>query len=347
MNDFLDIYTRLKMKTGSDITLSYYSRYGYKETKEFKLIDVSGFSYILVENDAGMISIPFFGKDTMIESITIQNFNKPIYFNPYVNKDIFEGPYIKQEYIENIQKYLFGKTDLSLEDRENFIQKYKSKSSKFEYDELFFSEKQKREFNNFFELLIRDLTNYCKKNGLDSNVNLIGKGTTSIVYSIGDKIVKIGKPRRKSSIPYCEYLLQPIINRDFEFDGYPIHVEVTQKVLVCEDIKNSWSDEKFVAIREELSKKLSAIGLKSTDLHPANIGILISDNKIHFDSINFDIGNDVSTSIQNNNNLKVRSAGEYVIIDLDSLEIEDITKYSDYLRSLGLVFENNDISKTR
>jgi len=347
MNDFLDIYTRLKMETDSDITLTYYSSYGHKETKKFKLIDVVGFSYVLVENEEGKVSIPFFGMDAMIESITIKDSNKPIYFNPYVNKDIFEGFYVKKGYTENIKQGLLGKTYLNLEDRENFIQKYKAKESTFEYDELFFSEKQKREFTDFFELLIRDLTNYCKNNGLDSNLKLIGKGTTSIVYSIGDKIVKIGKPRRKSSIPYCEYLLQPIINRDFEFDGYPIHIEVTQKVLVCENMKDSWSDEKFVVIRDELAEKLHAIGLKSTDLHPANIGVLTSENRIHFDSINFDIGNEVSTSIQNNNNLRIKSAGEFVIIDLDCLEIEDIAKYSDYLRNIGFSFENNDTTKKR
>lgn len=347
MNDFLDIYTRLKMETGADITLTYYFSYGHKETKKFKLIDVAGFSCVLVEDEGVKINIPFFGIDAMIESITIKNSSKPIYFNPYVNKDIFEGFYIKKEYREKIRESLLGKINLNLEDRENFIQKYNAKASTFEYDELFFSEKQKQEFNDFFELLIKDLANYCKNNGLDSNLKLIATGTTSIIYSIGDKIIKIGKPRRKSSIPYCEYLLQPIINRNFEFDGYPIHVEVTQKVLVCEDIKDSWSDEKFVAIRDELAEKLRTIGLKSTDLHPANVGVLTSENRIYFDSINFDIGNEVSTSIQNNNNLRIKGSGEFVIIDLDCLEIEDMAKYSEYLKSIGFSFESNDTIKKR
>ncbi len=347
MNDFLNIYTRLKMKTDSDIILTYYSSYGYRETKKFKLIDVVGFKNVLVKNEEGLVSIPFFGLDAMIESITFENSNKPIYFNPYVNKDIFDGFYIKDGYAENIKQNLLGKKDLNLEDRENFIQKYMTKRSTFEYDELFFSEKQKREFTDFFEMLIKDLTNYCKNNGLDSNLKLIAKGTTSIVYSIGDKIIKIGKPRRRSSIPYCEYLLQPIINRDFEFDGYPIHIEITQKVLVCENMKDSLPDKKIHAIIKQLSDSLHAIGLKSTDLHPGNIGLLTTDNKIHFDSTNFEIGNEVSTSIQNNNNLGIKKAGEFVIIDLDCLKIEDNTKYSNYLRSIGFSFENNDTKKTK
>lgn len=347
MNDFLDIYTRLKMKTDSNIILTYYSSYGYRETKRFKLVDVVGFKNVLVKNEEGLVSIPFFGLDAMIESITFENSNKPIYFNPYVNKEIFEGFYIRDGYAENIKQNLLGKKDLNLEDRENFIQKYMTKRSTFEYDELFFSEKQKREFTDFFEMLIKDLTNYCKNNGLDSNLKLIAKGTTSIVYSIGDKIIKIGKPRRRSSIPYCEYLLQPIINRDFEFDGYPIHIEITQKVLVCENMKDSLPDKKIHAIIKQLSDSLHAIGLKSTDLHPGNIGLLTTDNKIHFDSTNFEIGNEVSTSIQNNNNLGIKKAGEFVIIDLDCLKIEDNTKYSNYLRSIGFSFENNDTKKTK
>ena len=71
MDDFLDIYTRLKMETDSDIILTYYSSYGYGLTKKFKLIDVVGFSYVLVENEEGKVSIPFFGMDSMIKSITI------------------------------------------------------------------------------------------------------------------------------------------------------------------------------------------------------------------------------------------------------------------------------------
>ncbi len=44
-------------------------------------------------------------------------------------------------------------------------------------------------------------------------------------------------------------------------------------------------------------------------------------------------------SIQNNNSLRIKGAGEAVIIDLDCLEIEDITKYSDYLRKLVFFLE--------
>ncbi|HJJ08121.1 MAG TPA: hypothetical protein OIM65_02240 [Bacilli bacterium] len=338
MSDLIEVYTRLKMKTNCLITLTFFSSYGYETTKKYKLIDIVGFSYILVENEEEMLSIPFFGKDTMIKDITIDNSKESIYFNKYVNENIFNGFYVKDGYVENIKQNMLGNLDFKLEDRNKFIQRYKDKTSTFEYEDLFFSLKQKQEFNEFFKLLIKDLTNYCKNNGLSSELNYIGKGTTSIVYGIGDKIIKIGKPRRQTTIPYCEYLLQPIINRDFEFDGYPIHVEVTQKVIMCDEVNSE--------IVKKISEYLHNIGLKATDLHPNNLGFLTKDNKVHYKDISFDVGNSIATSIDNNNNLKVRKAGEIVIIDLDCLEIEDVDKYTKYLESLGFSLENNSISKS-
>ena len=338
MSDLIEVYTRLKMKTNCLITLTFFSSYGYETTKKYKLIDIVGFSYILVENEEETLSIPFFGKDTMIKDITIDNSKESIYFNKYVNENIFNGFYVKDGYVENIKQNMLGNLDFKLEDRNKFIQRYKDKTSTFEYEDLFFSLKQKQEFNEFFKLLIKDLTNYCKNNGLSSELNYIGKGTTSIVYGIGDKIIKIGKPRRQTTIPYCEYLLQPIINRDFEFDGYPIPVEVTQKVIMCDEVNSE--------IVKKISEYLHNIGLKATDLHSNNLGFLTKDNKVHYEDISFDVGNSIATSIDNNNNLKVRKAGEVVIIDLDCLEIEDVDKYTKYLENLGFSLENNSISKS-
>ena len=80
---------------------------------------------------------------------------------------------------------------------------------------------------------------------------------------------------------------------------------------------------------------LKSIGLKYYDFHTGNIGILLNDNKIHYDGVEIDVGNDNITSILNNNNLKILKKGNFVIIDLDSLVIKNIKKYSNYLRSIG------------
>ena len=115
---------------------------------------------------------------------------------------------------------------------------------------------------------------------------------------------------------------------------------------MCDEINDKTVKEKLDKKREEISEYLHSIGLKSTDLHLGNLGFLTKDNKVHYEDINFDVGNSIATSIDNNNNLKVKKAGEIVIIDLDCLEIEDVNKYTKYLESLGFSLENNSISKS-
>ena len=38
-----------------------------------------------------------------------------------------------------------------------------------------------------------------------------------MIWEIGNKILKIGLPRRMKKIPYHHIILQPIINNDFKF----------------------------------------------------------------------------------------------------------------------------------
>lgn len=338
--NFIDIFTRLKMKINKDVIVSFYRSYGQREIKKFNLIDVNGFSNIVVENDEGQVSIPFFGMDAIIETISISEIEKPIYSNPYVNENSFSGFYTKFGVPEQMSKQVFGNSDIDclIMDRAHFICEYNKKDFAFEYDDLFFSEKQREEFNYFFSHLITELEEYAKKQGLDSSLSIINKGTTSIVYKIGDKIVKIGKPRRQPMLPYCEYLLQPIINRVFEFDGYPIHIEVTEEVMVCKNdaVNLNIDDETFQSIAIELRKQLMEIGLKADDMHSGNVGILLKDNKIHYGDERPEIGDDFSTSIVNNNNLRIKKKGECVLIDLDLIEIKDVNKYSNYLRNIGM-----------
>ena len=324
------------MKIGKNIIVTYYYSYGRKITKTFKLLDVVGFSYILVKYGNQKILIPFFDRDSMIETITREGHEKPLYYNPHLKEDMYDGYYIKDEYYRMINENFFKAKNFNSKEIDEFIEKYNNKTNTFEYDDLFFTAKQKEEFENFFEQLIKELSIDCKSRGLDADFKLLSKGTTSYIYSIGDKIVKIGKPRRKPILPYCEYLLQPIINKEFEFDGYPIHIEVTQKALVCENLPIGLLNDKFINIANTLRDRLEEIGLKSFDLIPTNVGILLQDNRIHFDSVNFDTSNDDITSILNNNNLRIRGKGEFVLIDLDSLYIVDIEKYCTYLRNIGV-----------
>lgn len=336
MNNLLDSYTKLRLKIGSDIIITYYSDDGHKYTKEFTLFDIEEFSYIYVGNSTELMSLPFISNKLIIESIKIKGHSNFIYFNPYIKE--FDNPFIHCDWIKEKINTSLNSSHILLNERKIAISKFLDKYEMVKYDKLFFSEKQKEEFKLFFNMLVYELSEYAKSNGFDPNLKQICSGTTSITYEIGDKIIKIGKPRRNYTIPYCEYILQPIVNRVFEFDDYPIHVEVTQKVLVLENedgFASNSNDPHFNQIVSIIRRNLYSIGLHSDDLHPGNVGILLTDNKIHFDSIPFDTAPSEVTSISNNNNLRILPKGTYVIIDLDSLIIEDFEKYNNYLKSIG------------
>ena len=336
MNNLIDIYTKLILKIGNEIIVTYYTNDGIKHTKESLLLEVRKFSYILIGNNQEILELPFISENILIESITFKKEKSPIYLNPYIKEST--NPFLYYDFISNSMNQIFLDYQDLLQKREKRIKKYIAKYETVTLEKLFFTEKQEQEFKLFFNTLITELSNFAIKKGLDPSLKEICSGTTSIIYEIGDKIIKIGKPRRTPVIPYCEYILQPIINRIFEFDGYPIHIEVTQKVFTL-DNKDGYAceseDERFQEIVSILNKELYAIGLSSRDLHPGNVGILLEDNKIHFDEITFDTSDDETTSIENNNNLKILKKGRYVIIDLDSLEIEDEEKYCNYLKSIG------------
>lgn len=334
MNDFIEAYTKLRLKAGNDIIVTYHTSDGNTHTEEFTLVDTSYFSHITVATDTIKKNIPFLDPQTIIQSITFKGSNKPIYYNQYFN----EYSFTNYSEFESNMKQMYRQIEYSLIQREKTIKRYFQRQTPLKFEELFFSQKQEEEFRTFFDYLISGLAEHARHKNLNDTLKFICAGTTSIIYEIGDKIVKIGKIRRMPTIPYCEFILQPIINRTYEFDGYPIHIEVTQKVFAL-DYDDGYvaesEDPRFEEIISNLSKQLYAIGLKFKDLHPGNVGVLLHDNKIHYNSINFETGSEEVTSIQNNNSLKINKKGNSVIIDLDDILIEDQEKYSLYLTSIG------------
>lgn len=341
MNNLIDIYTRLKLGVGREIVAIYYTKDGARHTEETSLLDTIYFSHIWIGRGKNeRTSLPFFNQEVIIESITFKRDSQPTYSNSYLKGCEFENPFACYNQLEDqMQQVIYCNKD-SLEERKELIKRYLKKDDYVKYEELFFSAKQKEEFEAFFSVLVKELEKYALSRGFDEKLKHIFTGTTSIIYEVGDKIVKIRKPRRMETIPYCEYILQPILNRTLAFDGYPIHIEVTQKVLTLDQLYGcSYDDvekrEEYVSILSTLVANLDAIGLCFTDYGPGNIGILLEDNQIHYDEIAFATADDRVTSIENNNHFKILPKGMPVIIDLDCVEIKDKKKYAKYLKSLS------------
>ena len=350
MSNLDNVYMRLKLKIDSEIMVTYYSEGGCKHSKRGKLVDMYKFSYICIDDDSKLLYLRFFDFDCMIESIVCCDTNYYLYYNPYTSDIVYDKKYIECISLYDIKRKVLEYDDIDYETLDTMVDKYVDKGSVLKYDDMFFTKKEKLEFETFFNMLVEKLTLYANKNGNNSELKFICAETTSIVYEIGDKIIKIGKPRRNAYIPYCEFLLQPIINRVFMFDGFPIHIEITEKALVLDNSDGFAiysEDEQFNDIVSELSENLYKIGISSSDMHTGNVGILLKDNRIHYDSIDFDVGNEFATSILYNNNLKILKKGNAVIIDLDSLEIEDFNKYSKYLDSIGYFDKDKKLSKKK
>ena len=350
MDNLINSYMRLRVAIDNDVIVSYYGKNGDKFSIKGKLLDLFQFSYICIDNEGELLYLRFFDYDCMIESIKLSNDSYYLYYNDYTDEIVYGGKYIESYSLYKIKRKVLGFEFLDYDKLNDKVDKYVDKCSIIKYDDLFFTEKEKLEFESFFNIIVEKLSLYALNNGLDCELKFISAETTSIVYELGDKIIKIGKPRRINCIPYCEYLLQPLINRVFYFDGFPIHVEITEKALVLDnhDGYAMYSeDEQFNDIVDNLSKRLYEIDLDFSDLHPGNVGILLKDNKIHYDSIDFEVGNDIATSILYNNNLRILRKGRPVIIDLDSLEIDDYDKYFKYLESIGYSSEDKNLYKVK
>ena len=328
MNDIYSLYIKLIIRHKETISVTYYSHKEGFVTKPFKVETYGSHDTLVVYDEFGKSKdLPFFGKDIMIQSITFENENEPVYYNDYIGPSIHD--IFTEEYREYIKHKVFPNYD---ERKRKAIKRFNNYRRWYDTDsflDLFFTEKQKEEFEEFFKILTAGIARYCVNRNLDSTLKEINHGCYSNVYKIGDIIIKLGKEREQKQIPYCEYLLQPIINKTYYFDGFPIRIEITQEA------KTYSTDQTIIGqIRKSiLNRKLRKIGLKCDDLNIRNIGILKKDNKIDYPSIDFCCGNEETTSIENNNSSKILKKGKTVIIDLDNIDIINIDNYCNYLET--------------
>ena len=193
MIDLIEAYAKIKLRLDNDIIVTYYLGNGNRVTKKYKLLDIYNFSYICVLDDEKVECLHFFDCSMIIETIKSSNSNSYLYYNPYISNDIFNKNSINIDSLYDIKKKLLNYNLIELEKIDDDIEDYLSRGYLLQYDDLFFSKKQKEEFEIFFKLLIDGLSKYADRNGLDNELKQVCSGTTSIVYELGDKIIKIGK----------------------------------------------------------------------------------------------------------------------------------------------------------
>ena len=162
--------------------------------------------------------------------------------------------------------------------------------------------------NIITELLEREKCEY-------SDIEIIGSGTYYKVLKIGEKVFKIGIPRRKHDFPNHKRILQPIIRTNMETkDGKAIGcIEVSEYVNAFKG-----KEEEMKKIFDELAQD----GIIYGDMKRENLGILKKSNKNNYTDIEVapeSIGTD-------KNNDETLEEGEVVIIDTDHIYNKDDKK---------------------
>lgn len=172
----------------------------------------------------------------------------------------------------------------------------------------------------FIKELIKELV---EKEKIDySDIELIGEGTSSRVFGIGSKVLKVGMPKEVFKMKNNKLFLQPIYRKEIK----SIHrneslmcVEITEKV----DTENITDDDVYY-----IYKTLRDEGLIWLDHIKGNVGRLLKDNKIYFDGI--DYVDKESTDYTTDNN-KILPKGSLVIIDNDCIyDAEELFKSVEY-----------------
>lgn len=129
------------------------------------------------------------------------------------------------------------------------------------------------------EIIYKELMD--KQNLSIKDIELLGRGTYSNNYKIGQFILKIGEPRQTKQIPYHRRILQPIIRQDIShFNEKNLYIEIQNEVY------SKWYDGmNEQQIEEELYKiykEMRAEGVVWTDIKKENVGRLIRANKTNY-----------------------------------------------------------------
>lgn len=234
--------------------------------------------------------------------------------------------------LENVNDIFYIKNNTKNEIIKNYILKYIANNENKVVAGIIknafeLNDEELKEENIFLciKLIINELLQHEKKSIND--IDFIGKGATSCVYSIGDKILKLGRYRFTLQIPNNKRFLQPLLRRYILRNNITDIlgiIEITEKV----DTKNISLDDVF-----EVYSSLRDDGLVWTDLNPKNVGRLIKDNKVYFDNLNPSM-NAINYTTDMTEILK---SGELILLDNDFIYKEDEYEFDDKLRNLELV----------
>ncbi len=242
---------------------------------------------------------------------------------------------VPTEELLSVVKMLKGKSDKvdailnsTMEEKKNEIVQYiitkafKNKRSEYIMQEGFTEQIEK----NYAPTVLRMLQELMKSEGKSwIDLQEIGGASFSQVFEIGDKIFKIGIPRRTYDIPYHKRLLKPLVRTNFYAENEKdvvACVEISEKVeMIYEEEKDPERAASISAdVLYEIWRELREEGIIWADPHIGNIGILLKDNVPVLNGEKIDVDNE-AIGFKSGKHFKEEALkkGDYVIIDTDLL----------------------------
>lgn len=157
-------------------------------------------------------------------------------------------------------------------------------------------------------IMIDELLKSENKKWIDLNKK--GQGVFSEVFEIGEKILKLGEPRKTYKIPYHRRILQPLVRTNFKMQGRDaVCVEICEKV----DIRFKCDANETIY---QIYKELREAGIFWTDPKLDNIGRLRRDNVINLNGEILDVDS-AAVGFEGEKKEEPLKAGDFVILDTD------------------------------
>lgn len=171
---------------------------------------------------------------------------------------------------------------------------------------------------DFVSLVVEELAE--NENVAITDIKPIGSGAFSSVYQVGNKVLKLGRKRATFKFPDNPYINRPLLRKEIMTnDG-------SKSLLVIEISELLKTDNITDEDVYQIYKKLRDMNLICTDLRKDNLGRLIKQNNIFW---NTPLSPDSEAlGLEPSLNNTVLGAGEVVLIDADFIRKEKSDKYA-------------------
>ena len=176
------------------------------------------------------------------------------------------------------------------------------------------SQEDKEFYSKTLSIMIDELLE--SENCRYADINFLKKGGYSQACQIGDKVLKIGKPRQSYKIPNHRRLLQPLTRTNL--------LDKQDNPKACVEIQETVSLEEKISVQELYSiyKELRDDGIIWTDVNESNVGKLKGENVPKLNGERMDVAPN-SVGFSDGKKGSDLTSGDWVIIDSDFVYRED------------------------